>query len=154
MGLFSFLKSVNDAVFDGMKENTIKKVQKQAAKQSKNDPAAKLRRKLERERKQMEGLTKRTKKTSLSKKEEKELYIKKYGDDFANAILNKKLLIGMNYEMVKKIKGKEKKKVENVSRGKEITKLYYDAYKNRQKNISYKFEITLKEGKVNGWKEL
>jgi hypothetical protein len=61
--------------------------------------------------------------------------------------------LGLNISEIKKIGPGIDKKVTNVSRGKEITKLYFGKFVNRLGNDSFEFEVTLKEGKVTGWKD-
>lgn len=46
------------------------------------------------------------------------------------------------------------KKTTNLIRGEEVIKLYYGEKENRLGNQSFEFEITLKEGKIFGWKDL
>ena len=61
--------------------------------------------------------------------------------------------LGLNISEIKKIGPGIDKKVTNVSRGKEITKLYFGKFVNRLGNDSSEFEVILKEGKVTGWKD-
>ena len=60
----------------------------------------------------------------------------------------------MDFDAVYEIKGRPSKEIENATNSKLTTKLYFGEYINRLKNKSYKFEVTLQEGKVVGWKDL
>lgn len=65
-----------------------------------------------------------------------------------------KIDLNLTYDEVVDIFGKESKKDISVSRGKKIIKLYFFEYENRLGNTSYEFEVTLKDDKVYGWKDL
>ena len=49
------------------------------------------------------------------------------------------------------MKGKPEKKTESVSRNNTKEEFYYDGYKNRQGNISYKLKVVLIDGEVEKW---
>lgn len=80
----------------------------------------------------------------LLKKEKKKTMIGLYGDKVGSAIANKKILIGMTTEMLKKSWGKP----DNID-GKVIRKdsvkyyFHYGAYKNKRGNTAYKYRITM-----------
>ena len=62
-----------------------------------------------------------------------------------------KLWLGMTEEELILMKGKPEKKTESVSRNNTKEEFYYDGYKNRQGNISYKLKVVLIDGEVEKW---
>lgn len=88
------------------------------------------------------------------KKEELKKLTAKYGSPWASLIQKSKLKEGMTKQMVIASKGRPSHKIEKVSRGKVREEYFYGAYKNRQKNTSYKFRVVLIDGKVTGWNDI
>ena len=80
--------------------------------------------------------------------------IDKYGKEIGPKLFRSELFLEMDLEMLSHSKGNYDKKVSNVSKGKETVKLYYGKKKNRLGNDSFNLEVTLKDGKVTGWKDL
>lgn len=148
MGIFNSLKDLSDKFFEGLKVNAVRS----AVKKTNEDPeVAKLQRKLDREFKEYQKLMKGSSET----KPKKTARLKEtFGEEFAKGILSNSLMLGMSYEAVIEIKGYPSKKVENATNGHLTMKLYFGEFKNRLKNKSYKFEVTLTDGKVVGWKDL
>ena len=81
-------------------------------------------------------------------------YQKKYGDKIGEKIFNQDIWIGMTSEMVVDSRFEPDHKIEKVSRGKKREEYFYDEYKNRQGNKSYKFRVVLIDGKVDGWNDI
>lgn len=172
MGIFSFLRSISDGFFDATKNNATKQALA-SAKKSKKPAVIRKMDKLKKEQKELDDLLKDIKsKTKLSKQQraelkkskekdakEKEIEKKnklnsKYGKEVGTKLFKKQFFSGMTYEMLKEIKPRHDKKTSNVTNGKETVKLYYGKKKNRLGNDSFKLEVTLKDGKVTGWKDL
>ncbi len=179
MGLFDYLNKLNNQFFDGLKQNAIDKALSKSSntnkeivsKGSSTDLLQRMKELKEQgiakdlaEAKQiieLEQLNSGIINLNVSKKDiendailyglspEEQKEFKKEKE--AN---KKKLDINLSYEEVVQILGYVSKKEVSVSRGKKITKLYFYEYKNRIGNIAYEFEVTLKEGKVYGWKDL
>jgi len=78
----------------------------------------------------------------------------KYGEEIGKRLFKQELWVGMSSEMVIDSKGKPKEVIEKVSRGKKREEYFYDGYKNRQGNMSYKFRVVLINGKVDGWNDI
>ena len=172
MGLFSFLQNISDSFFESFKQNALD----DKLKKVKHPPKTKVMTqmdKLQKERKELDDLLKDIKsKTKLSKEQRDELkkskekdkknkenekknqLISKYGKEIGTKLFKKQLFVDMSYEMLKEIKPRHDKKTSNVSNGKETIKLYYGKKKNRLGNDSFKLEVTLKDNKVVGWKDL
>ena len=87
-------------------------------------------------------------------KEELKKLTTTYGSPWASLIHKGKLKEGMTKQMVLASKGRPNHKIEKVSRGKVREEYFYGAYKNRQKNTSYKFRVVLVDGKVTGWNDI
>ena len=133
MGIFSFLRSISDGFFDALSDNTKNKALNDAGGYNDSD----FQQVLERQRAEKEILKKALNNPAF-KQIKKEL----------------KLEIGISRKELRQLKGMEEHTVLNNSGGKEIAKLYYGKKKNRLGNDSYDFEVTLKDGKVTGWKDL
>lgn len=89
------------------------------------------------------------------KRQEKEKEaIKKHGKTKAGKIMKGKPWLGMSKKELLTMRGKPSHKIEKVSRGKVREEYFYGAYKNRQKNTSYKFRVVLIDGKVTGWNDI
>jgi hypothetical protein len=139
------LNDYNNKFFNGLKENAINNAI------SKSKPPKKLK---------MKGMDKLSEIANLQRElkdiieeyditpEEKKQYEIEKNEKKGKIDLN------LTYEEVVNIFGKESKKDVSVSRGKKIIKLYFYEYKNRLGNTSYEFEVTLKDDKVYGWKDL
>jgi len=176
MGIFSFLRSISDGFFDALKDNATKQALASAKKQKKS-PVIKKMEKLNKQNSELDDLiknisqqAKKAKKNSgidakkqkeynlqLKKKNEDEKrnnLVTKYGKETGTKLYKKQFFVGMTYEMLKEIKSRHDKKTSSVANGKETVKLYYGKKKNRLGNDSFKLEITLKDGKVTGWKDL
>ena len=78
----------------------------------------------------------------------------KHGSKTGYFIHKGKVDLGMTKKMVIESKGKPDHKIEKVSRGKKREEYFYDGYKNRQGNMSYKFRVVLIDGKVDGWNDI
>jgi len=179
MGLFDFLKRMNNSFFDGIKEKAIEnalsnakedRLKKEAfdksekSKKEKDDLDKILssipKPKILSENELAEIRLKKEKKDRIkqiereNKEKLKNDLINKYGQEVGEKLFKKELFVGMTFEMLKEIKPKHSKKVSNVTNGKETIKLYYGIEKNRLGNDSYNFEVTLKDGLVAGWKDL
>lgn len=77
------------------------------------------------------------------KSKQKELSLL-YGDEFGRMIVNKKIGIGMNSEMLKKSWGRPDKVDGKVIRKNSIKEYYhYGKYKNKRGNTSYKYRLTM-----------
>lgn len=62
--------------------------------------------------------------------------------------------IGYTKDELILLKGNPDHKIVKVSRGKKREEYFYDEYRNRQGNKSYKFRVVLIDGKVNGWNDI
>jgi len=78
----------------------------------------------------------------------------KYGNTLAMKLAEGKVFLDMTKDMLIDVKGKPDDTIEKVSRGKVREEYFYGAYKNRQKNTSYKFRVVLVDGKVTGWNDI
>ena len=109
-----------------------------------------------REKKILTDKKRKEKKELREKKSQQRLtrLIEKYGSDTGELIHKGKVDLGMTTEMVIDSKGKPKEVIEKVSRGKKREEYFYDGYKNRQGNMSYKFRVVLIDGKVDGWNDI
>lgn len=81
----------------------------------------------------------------------KKKLIEKFGKELGTRISKDKLWIGMSEEILKEMKGNPKEKKESVSRQKKRKEYFYDGFKNRQGNISYKLKVVLINGIVEKW---
>jgi hypothetical protein len=84
-------------------------------------------------------------------------YVDKLKANFPNHwehILNKQLVQGMTFDMVKLILGEGGDRKESVNKNGKTEKYKYLPYRNRQNNISFKIEVTFENGLVTGWKDL
>ena len=86
----------------------------------------------------------------LRKLQRKSGYIKSK-KEIDEKIAKGKLWLGMTDEELILMKGKPEKKTESVSRNNTKEEFYYDGYKNRQGNISYKLKVVLIDGEVEKW---
>ena len=86
--------------------------------------------------------------------ERKKYLTEKYGNDNGEKLHKGELWVGMTYEMLNEVKGEPGKKTETISRNKKREELFFDGYKNRQGNKSYKFRVVLIDGKVDGWNDI
>ena len=86
----------------------------------------------------------------LRKLQRKSGYIKAK-KEIDEKIAKGKLWLGMTEEELILMKGKPEKKTESVSRNNTKEEFYYDGYKNRQGNISYKLKVVLIDGEVEKW---
>lgn len=158
MGLFKYLAELNNKFFEGLKRNAIdnaikannsRNIKNSTKIQSKNSSGVvnklseinKLARELEADLEYYE----------LSPEEEKIL------ENLQKEKLKKlieSIYSGMTLSELNKLGIEFNKKTTNLIRGKEVIKLYYGEKENRLGNQSFEFEITLKEGKIFGWKDL
>lgn len=90
----------------------------------------------------------------LSESERIEFLTKKYNSDIAIKIIKGKLEIGMSSNMVIDMKGRPDHKTQSVSKNAAREEWFYGTYKNRLKNISYKFRVVLVNEKVTGWNDI
>ena len=93
----------------------------------------------------------RKKRLRAKKSRRKKKLIEKFGKELGTRISKDKLWIGMSEEILKEMKGNPKEKKESVSRQKIRKEYFYDSYKNRQGNISYKLKVVLINGEVEKW---
>ena len=94
---------------------------------------------------------KRIKREQKRNIEKKKYLTDKYGQDNGEKLHKGELWVGMTYEMLKEIKGEPGKKTETISRNKKREELFFDGYKNRQSNMSYKFKVVIINGKLEKW---
>ncbi len=80
--------------------------------------------------------------------------VDQYGEQWADLILNKKISQGMPLNAVIAAWGKPGKVKEEVGKNGTKHKLYYQPYTNSQKKTSYRMEVRIEDGVVEGWKEL
>jgi len=132
MGIFSFLRSISDGLFDALSNNAQKKTFNEAPPLPKDE--SDILNNIQKEKDYLNSL------------------LDKYDKPNSNKEL--KLEIGISRKELRQLKGMEEHTVLNNSGGKEIAKLYYGKKKNRLGNDSYEFEVTLQDGKVTGWKDL
>ena len=158
MGIFGFLKSLSGDSDD--KEN---KSKKHTSRNSKKPPVTRKMNAIDKQNRMVDEIlakysTSRRKVSAEEKKkkedEKKSKLIQKYGKEVGTKLFKKQFFAGMTLEMLKEIKSRHDKKTSNVTNGKETVKLYYGKKKNRLGNDSFKLEVTLKDGKVTGWKDL
>jgi len=87
-------------------------------------------------------------------REKKSNMIRRYGDSFGRAIADKKILIGMTTEMLKKSWGRPNKVDGKVVRKDSVKEYFhYGSYKNKKGNTSYKFRITIVNNLIDEIKE-
>jgi hypothetical protein len=177
MGLFSFLQKKTEQVIEGHKSNLDKsilekgksireeelKIKKETEKNELDDILSSIPMvntgKTKEEKEEIEKFNIKANNSSLQKeigniKKRKKYLENEYGSEIAEKILSEELWIGMNYHHILEVKGEEDKKIENSTNGKTITKLYFGEKLNRLKNESFSLEVTLKDNKVVGWKDL
>lgn len=137
MGLFGFLKSLFNDTSDGVQDGMQKKALKDASSTGNPELDAKMAR-------------------IRAEQEELDRLMNTYGGDKKSNQQKStiQVKVGMSLSQVRKTQGMYDKSVENMSRGKKIVKVYYGEKKNRLGNKSYSYEITLKDDKVTGWKDL
>lgn len=162
MGLFSFLQNISDSFFESLKQNALDDQLKKVKHPPKTKVVTQME-KLNKEQNELDDLISKysTPRKKISKEEKKEKenekrnqLISKYGKEIGTKLFKKQFFVDMSYEMLKEIKPRHDKKTSNVSNGKETIKLYYGKKKNRLGNDSFKLEVTLKDNKVVGWKDL
>ena len=78
----------------------------------------------------------------------------RFGVTDGKKVFEGKIWEGMSSQMLISSKGNPDHKIEKVSRGKKREEYFYDGYKNRQGNMSYKFRVVLIDGKVDGWNDI
>jgi len=76
-----------------------------------------------------------------------------FGENYLKS-LSREIWLGMTEKELCQLKGNPDHKIEKVSRGKKREEYFYDGYKNRQGNMSYKFRVVLIDGKVDGWNDI
>ena len=86
-------------------------------------------------------------------KKEKEV-TKRHGKTKGKKIMKGELWMGMSNKELLSMRGKPQDVIKKVSRGKKREEYFYDGYKNRQGNMSYKFRVVLIDGKVDGWNDI
>lgn len=77
-----------------------------------------------------------------------------YGQISAEKVKNRKIWIGMNRDLLVAAWGWAGDIKDTYVRGERIEKWYYKPYYNRLNNLKYKFEITISNDEVTGWKDL
>ena len=77
-----------------------------------------------------------------------------YGKTYAQRVNDNIIWVGMSSDLVIAIYGYCKEIQQSVIRGKLIERWYFHPYTNRLNNIKYKFEITLENNHITGWKDL
>lgn len=78
----------------------------------------------------------------------------KYGERWVDAILSKQIYEGMPLDAAIAAWGKPGKVKEEVGKNGTRLRLYYRPYLNQQKKTSYRMEVRVENGCVEGWKEL
>jgi len=86
-------------------------------------------------------------------KKDKEV-AKTHGKTIGKKIMKGELWLGMSNKELLSMRGKPQDVIKKMSRGKRREEWFYGAYKNRQKNTSYKFRVVLINGKVDEWKKI
>ncbi len=91
----------------------------------------------------------------LAEKEklEKDL-TKKYGKQDALRIIKGEIWLGMTKDMLIASRGEPHDTDETVLKSKTKSKLFYEPWFTRQKNMRFKLRIDLENGKVVGWRDL
>lgn len=92
--------------------------------------------------------------TLVSKKELLNNILEIFGQNDVDRVNENKIYIGMNDKLLLASWGRPSEIKDSVIRGKLIEKYYYRPYINRLGNTKYKFEITLEEYIITGWKDL
>mgnify|MGYP000876611389 CR=1 FL=1 len=126
---------------------------------SPEDKARKSSQEKERQKKQREKTAlyqakkekERQKKRRQEKATKKTEFIEKYGKELGTKIAKGELWIGMSKEALMAIKGRPGKKIETISRNKKREEYFFDGYKNRQGNMSFKLKVILIDGLVEKW---
>jgi hypothetical protein len=85
--------------------------------------------------------------------EKKTRLLNKYDSALVDKIMQDKLWIGMEEEILDDMKGRPGDISESVSKGIIKKKNYYEKSTNRLGNDAFDFEVTLENGKVTGWKD-
>ena len=93
----------------------------------------------------------RKKRLKAKNRKRKKKLIEKFGKELGTRISKDKLWIGMSEEILKEMKGNPKEKKETVSRNNTKEEFYYDGYKNRQGNMTYRLKVVLIDGIVEKW---
>ena len=91
------------------------------------------------------------KRLKAKNRKRKKKLIEKFGKELGTRISKDKLWIGMSKEILKEMKGNPKEKKESVSRNNTKEEFYYDGYKNRQGNMTYRLKVVLIDGIVEKW---
>ena len=112
---------------------------------SKKDSPETIKKKLQRN----ENARKKILKAQKSKRLKK--LVEKFGKELGTRISKDKLWIGMSEEILKEMKGNPKEKNESVSRQKIRKEYFYDGYKNRLGNMTYRLKVVLIDGIVDKW---
>jgi hypothetical protein len=77
-----------------------------------------------------------------------------YGQADADRVSTGKIWIGMNSDLLIASWGRAGDINDSYVRGVRIEKWYYNPYYNRLNNLKYKFEITVENNEIKGWKDL
>jgi hypothetical protein len=79
---------------------------------------------------------------------------KYYSKVEADKVSNNEIWIGMESDLIVASWGKANEIKDSYVGGKRIEKWYYNPYYNRLNNLKYKFEITIENNHIQGWKDL
>ena len=155
--MWGFLKKVFKSDYDKETEDAryqklLKKYDIEAIDWAGTDSSEEYARKLEKSRRKETEQKKRVKQDERKVKAKKKTkFIEKYGKELGTKIAKGELWIGMSKEALMAIKGKPGKKNETISRNKKREEYFFDGYKNRQGNMSFKLKVILIDGLVEKW---
>jgi len=92
--------------------------------------------------------------TEVSKKDLLSTITKYYGKNDSDRVNQGKLWIDMESDLLIASWGKPSETKDSYVRGSRIEKWYYNPYYNRLNNLKYKYEITIENNHITGWKDL
>lgn len=110
--------------------------------------------KLENKRRRAQEKKDRESRKQARLKKRKEDLIKRFGNESAKKILQKKIWQGMTKDMLIESWGKPGDIDETVYKSKTKAKCFFNPYKTRQKTTKYKNRVDLENNLVVGWKDL
>ena len=79
---------------------------------------------------------------------------KYYGKNVSDRICQGEIWVNMDIELLIASLGKSSEIKDSYVKGNRIERWYYYPYYNRLNNLKYKFEITIENDLITGWKDL
>lgn len=94
------------------------------------------------------------KETEVSKQDLLMSITKYYGKDASDRIRQREIWINMEIDLLIASLGKSSEIKDSYVKGNRIERWFYFPYYNRLNNLKYKFEITIENDHITGWKDL